>query len=78
MALHHFIDFDAPDKPLFLVIDETPAGEHGVEHPGCTDLASVRPDLDRFMCTTCKFEGRIDGGWVQELWHAEATYVGGA
>lgn len=76
MASHDFTDDTG--EVLYLVIDERPLGEHGVDHPGCTELASVRADLNQFLCTTCGRGGRIDGAWVTELWHAEATYVGGA
>lgn len=77
MSRHDF-RADATGDLLELVIDESLLGEHGVEHPGCNELASIRPDLDAFLCTTCGYGGRIHGAWVIELWHAEATYPGAA
>lgn len=39
-----------------------------VEHPGCTHLADVSADLDCFYCQTCRWNGRITGAWVFDLW----------
>lgn len=76
MARHDFLDAVTGDV-LELVIDETLLGLHGVEHPGCDELAIVTlPDGD-FACE-CGRVGHIDGEWVLQLWRAEATLSGGA
>lgn len=62
-----------------LVIDATAAGEHGVEHPGCSTLADVVPQLDAWYCPDHDHQGRISGAWATERWQqdtAGADWVG--
>lgn len=80
MATHEFLDHStgAAGTVRALVIDETSAGEHGVRHDGCTDLAPVMPSLNVWQCTTCNLIGHIDGAWATQLWNAEAVATEGA
>lgn len=67
MARHEFLD---PSTGTIheLVIDETAAGEHGVTHPDCSDLAAVFPALDAWQCHECGRRGRVNGAEAMRLW----------
>lgn len=75
MARHDFLEPTVGDVCV-LVIDETAAGEHGIEHEGCTELALAVPHLDAWQCSACGRRGRISGAWATEWWLAEATSGG--
>lgn len=77
MARHDFRD-PVTGVDLVLVIDDTLAGEHGIEHPGCSSLAVIAIDLDAWQCTTCGAKGRVSGRWAMERWRAEAHAEAGA
>ena len=67
MARHEFLDA-ASQTICELVSDETAAGEHGVAHPDCTDLATVAPAHDAWQCAGCGRAGRVNGAWAMRLW----------
>lgn len=41
-----------------------------VQHPDCTGLADVSADLDCFYCQVCRWNGRVGGAWVVDLWES--------
>lgn len=77
MARHDFRD-PVTGVDLVLVIDDTLAGEHGIEHPGCSSLAVIAIDLDAWQCSSCGRRGRVCGAWAMERWRAEAHAEAGA
>lgn len=70
MGRHVFTD-PTTGAECTLVIDETAAGEHGVEHPGCTTLADVVVQLDAWWCSDGDHHGRVDGAWATERWRED-------
>lgn len=41
-----------------------------VQHPDCGGLADVSADLDCFYCQVCRWNGRVSGAWVVDLWES--------
>lgn len=71
---HAFSDPLHPGRNVALLIDRTKPfykGGAGVEHPDCDQLADVAVHLDAFYCPTCRWNGRITGGWVVDMWRAD-------
>lgn len=66
MGRHIFTDPSSGDE-CTLVVDESAAGEHGVEHPGCTELAYLSTILGEWTCAD-GHHGRVDGAWVLDRW----------
>lgn len=72
MARHEFLD-PSTGVVHVLVIDETAAGEHGVAHAGCAELATVFPSIDAWQCSGCGRRGRIDGAEAMRLWFTQPS-----
>ena len=71
MSRHAFHDPVHPHAKVVLVItDARELGKRGVEHPDCTYLAVVSPDLDAYYCSECRWNGRISGAWFLDKWRA--------
>ena len=69
MGRHAFTD-PSSGADCRLVIDETAAGEHGVEHPDCTAVAQLVLD-GQWWCHDCNRLGRAPQPWAAERWHED-------
>jgi hypothetical protein len=61
------------NRDCTLIVDGSKAAFDGnrVRHGECPELAPVSLDLDAFYCVACRWNGRVSGAWVYDLWQYE-------